>query len=662
MSGIAALYHRTGRFPQRRDAQRMLSAMPHRGPDGQSVWASGPVALGHAAHDTTPEAESERWPLTNRAETLALVADARIDNRAELIRTLQPSPAEDGTVTDAALILSAYQRWGRDCPVHLIGDYAFVLWDATEHCLFGARDATGVRPFFYRDAPGEPFAVASEIKALRRASTGRWTIRDEQVGDYLAVLQPPPETTFYTSVYRLPPGHAIDVRPGRVRTWAYWELDPEREIRDASDGQVAEAFAERFDEAVRCRLRSNRPVGAYLSGGLDSSSIAVTARDLRRRGAPEAGAGPLQTVSTVYDRFPSCDERRYMQAVLEQGGFDPLFIRADPVTPLDGLEDLVALHDEPFLAPNLPVKWHEHRLVAESGPTVLLDGHGGDEIVSQGAARLHELARAGNWLTLAGEVRGLSRVYGETGAAQRWASLVWREAVQPRIQTRGWMRFVARLLRKVGGRLRSLSPAAVRRPLGSLDIVAPGFRKQIQLEERRRTYLDQQRRVEKTARAQHYRHLMLPMQGQALEILDRTARARGLEVRFPFFDRRLVEFCLALPADQKLRNGYGRYILRAAMHERLPDPVRTRLSKVDFTPHLASGLYREWRRGAPLLRSSRVDKEYIRPSGLSDIGHIVHEKKDDLPARTLYALLQAVILSEWTRTQATADARPDRML
>jgi asparagine synthase (glutamine-hydrolysing) len=661
MSGIVALYHRTGPPPQRRDVQRMLDAMPHRAPDGSSVWASGPVALGHAAHHTTPEAESERWPLTNRAETTALVADARIDNRAELIRTLRPPRTADGLITDAGLILSAYQRWGRDCPVHLIGDYAFVLWDATEHRLFGARDATGVRPFFYRDAPGEPFAVASEIKALRRVSTGRWTIRDEQVGDYLAALQPPPETTFYTSVYRLPPGHAIDVRPGRVRTWAYWELDPEREIRHASDEQAAEAFAERFDEAVRCRLRSNRPVGAYLSGGLDSSSIVVTARDLRHRDAPGAGTGPLQTVSTVYDRFPSCDERAYMQAVLEQGGFDPLFIRADDVTPLDGLEDLVVLHDEPFLAPNLPVKWHEHRLVAESGPTVLLDGHGGDEVVSQGAARLHELARAGNWLTLAGEVRGLSQVYGETGAAQRWASLVWREAVQPWTRKRGWTRLVARLLRKVGGRLRSPSPA-VRRAVGSLDIIAPDFRRRIQLEERRRTYLEQQRHVERTARAQHHRHLALPMQGQALEILDRTARARGLEVRFPFFDRRLVEFCLALPADQKLRNGYGRYILRTAMHGRLPDPVRTRLSKVDFTPHLASGLYREWRRGAPLLRASRVDKEYIRPTGLADIGRIVHEKTDDLPARTLYALLQAVILSEWMRTQATADACTERML
>jgi asparagine synthase (glutamine-hydrolysing) len=197
--------------------------------------------------------------------------------------------------------------------------------------------------------------------------------------------------------------------------------------------------------------------------------------------------------------------------------------------------------------------------------------------------------------------------------------------------------------------------------VSGLDIIAPDFRRRIQLEERRRTYLEQQRRVEKTARAQHHRHLALPMQGQALEILDRTARARGLEVRFPFFDRRLVEFCLALPADQKLRNGYGRYILRAAMQERLPDPVRTRLSKVDFTPHLASGLYREWRRGAPLLRASRVDKEYIRPTSLADIGHIVHEEKDDLPARTLYALLQAVILSEWMRTQVTADAHPERM-
>jgi asparagine synthase (glutamine-hydrolysing) len=643
----------------------MLDAMPHRAPDGQSVWSGGPVGLGHAAHHTTPEARAERWPLRSPDGSRLLVADARIDNRTELIDRLRPPAAADGVVTDAALILAAYERWGRDCPVHLIGDFAFVIWDAAAEILFGARDALGVRPFFYAHRAGEPFAFGSEIKALRAAwpddRTGDWPIRDEHVGDILARLQPDPAATVYEDVYRLPPGRAIAVTPAGVETWAYWTLDPGRELRLGSDAEYAAAFAERFYEAVRCRLRSAGPVGTCLSGGLDSSSIAVAARDLRRRGADEAGTGPLPAFSIVYDEFPSCDERAYIRAVLETGGFESSFFRADDVTPLDGLADLAALHDEPFLAPNLAVTWRHHAAMREAGVTVLLDGHGGDEVVSHGEGCLHELARSGAWGRLAREIWGASKVYGERGVALLWASLIWRESVRPWINRRHWgRRLLARaqaLTRFAGALRRRFAPAHAPAP-GAAEwapLVSDALRARIDLDARRRRHRQRLKAVPRTSRALHHHQVVDPMQGEALEILNRTAAAQGLEARFPFFDRRLVEFCLALPPDQKLRNGLGRYVLRAALQGRLPDAVRLRPSKVDFTPHLATGLRHEIRRDTPVLPPREVGKDYVHPERFSILESKFRQKSTLPSAHMAFELMQALVFTRWLR-----DAAPRR--
>jgi asparagine synthase (glutamine-hydrolysing) len=625
--------------------ERMLCTISHRGPDGTVVWADGPVGLGHAAHCTTPEADAEDWPLISAPSGTVLVADARIDNRADLLRTLDPSSNGEGIVTDAALIAAAYERWGRDCPGHLIGDFAFALWDEREHRLFCVRDAVGTRPLFYAHTE-DTFAFGSEIKALFPCPTVRRTVNEDRIAEYLLGIFVDESTTFYRDVHRLRPGHALTVTPDGLKTWQYWSWDPEREIDLPSDEAYAEAFRAHFDEAVRCRLRRNQPVGSYLSGGLDSSSITVTARDQVRA----QGGGPLRTYSTIYDQFPACDERPYMQAVLEQGGFEPHFFWGDDVDRLGTLGDMLDVHDEPFFAPNLATPWAEFPRIRGSGTSVLLDGHGGDEVVSRGAGRLHDLARTGEWGTLGSEIwKAADRRGGDYGV-RLWGRLVDHYGLQPWVAARPWAR---RLYGWARGLLGNGPGGEAREKPGCL--LAKSVRAQASVKASRRRFRQAQDQYARSTRGEHYLALTSPMQGRGLEILNRAATHQGIELRFPFLDRRLMAFCLALPADQKRRHGWGRYLLRTALGDRLPDTIRRRRSKTDFTTHLASGLMSERMMLNGLVFDPQAPGErYIDRTEVDRLAAILETRGPNTPGPVLFEIWRCAVFARWVQSK-TAD-------
>lgn len=658
MSGLVGTFGLDG-APARIDHLRqMLEAISHRGPDGCVEWTDGPVGLGHAAHCTTPEAEAEDWPLISDTTETVLVADARIDNRADLLRTLGPSPNAQGIVTDAALIAAAYERWGRDCPVHLVGDFAFAIWDEQAQRLFCVRDAVGARPLFYAHAPGQIFAFGSEIKALFPSPTVRRTVREGSIAEYLAGIVSDDEATFYRDVRRLPPGHALTVTPDSVRTWQYWSWDPEHEVDLPTDEAYAEAFRAHFDEAVRCRLRRNQPVGSFLSGGLDSSSIAVTARDQVRA----RGGGPLPTFSTIYDRFPACDERTYMQAVLDQGGFDPHFFCGDDANGLRCLSDLLAVHDDPFFAPNLATRWTELPRMRASGTSVLLDGHGGDEVVSRGEGCLHDLARSREWGTLAREVWAGSKRKGGDLSLGLWGRLVEHYGLQPWMEARPWARRVYGWACQLRARLSGGSEGGSSQKPESSGLLDTEVRKRLHVEARRRRLTQARKNYAHSARGEHYLHLASPMQGRGLEVLNRTAAHRKMELRFPFLDRRLMAFCLALPADQKRRYGWGRYVLRRALAGRLPEVIRRRRSKTNFSPHLASVLLSEKMTLDALVLDPRTRAyAYLEGTEMERLVNLLEKHGPETSGQVLFGLWRGAVLTEWMQPGTIRDAgsRPE---
>ncbi len=591
MSAIAGIYLLDGGPVAPADLERMSERLAHRGPDGQNFWHKGPVGLLHRALWTTPESLRERLPLADETGDFVLTADARIDNRDELARVLGlAGPGED---TDSRLILGAYREWGERCPERLLGDFAFAIWDARRQVLFCARDPMGVCSFYYHHS-GNLFVFASEIKALHCLPQVPQVLNEVRVADHLVGLFEDRAITFYQDIFRLPAAHSLTIdHRGGIRLRRYWTLDPSREVRLRSDDEYAEAFRDLFTTAVRCRVRSAFPVGSTLSGGLDSSSVACTARAV----LAAEGRQPLHTFSAIFPSLPEkvlplIDERRYMSAVLDMGGFAPHYVHADRLSPLADINSVLRHMDEAFLAPNLYMHWALYRAAQEHGVRVFLDGLDGDTTVSHGYGYLTELAATGRWLTLVREATALAR---KSHASYTPRRVIWEFGLRPLVPES-----IVQVWRRLRGR--------VRPPWGVDTIINPTFARRIGLEERARALLRESSRPAHTEKEKHRQGLTTGLYQHALELADKASAAFSVTARYPFFDRRLMEFCLALPPTQKLHQGQTRAILHWAMSSTLPPEVLSRFTKANLSPNF---MFRLLDHDRPILDAAVADAPRI---------------------------------------------------
>jgi asparagine synthase (glutamine-hydrolysing) len=567
MSAIAGFWHPGGRPAEPAELQRMLHRLSRRGPDGSGAWCEGAVALGHLLLHTTPESLGESLPVAGRGG-LVLTADARIDNRRELMDALPAldRPARDAP--DSELILAAYRTWGVRCATHLVGDFAFALWDDVNRHLFCARDPFGVKPFYYHYQPARLFAFATEIKGILALREVPRRLNENRVADYLQWSFDDEEITFYDGIVRLPPAHTLLVTRDRLTLRRYWNLDPERELRLGSDRAYAEAFQEVFTQAVRCRLRSAFPVGSSLSGGLDSSSIVCTARSLLHQQARP----PLHTFSLRFDDLPECDESQFIDAVLDGGDLLPHRIRGDRLSPMEELDRYLTFEDGASWVFNMCLHWAMHRSAAEHGVRVFLDGLGGDEVVCHGIGHLPQLLRSGRLPELAVSVVRLGRHFDQPPLR-----ILRRQAIRPLLPPAALRLWAARRGR----------PPPAQSPVRPL--VARALAERVGLEDRLRL-LDRTRpAAPSTLRGSHYGALLAGINSAGFESIDPVAAAFSLEPRYPFYDRRLVEFCLALPGEQKLRWGWSRFVLRQAMAGTLPERVRRRGGKANLSAQFNNG-------------------------------------------------------------------------
>lgn len=623
MSAIAGMYCLDGRPVDRADLERMVASVAHRGPDGAGVWCNGSIGLGHRMLWTTPESLSEKLPFTNQTGDLAITADARIDNRDELMAALDIPLHDD--ITDSALIFSAYERWGEYCPEKLLGDFAFAIWDQRRQVLFCARDHFGVKPFYYYCSE-RAFVFASEIKALLCQPEVPRRLNETRVADYLVPMFEDKVITFYQDILRLPPAHTMTVSREGARSRQYWSLDPTREIRYSSDEEYAGAFREIFTEAVRCRLRSAYPVGSMLSGGLDSSSIVCVARRL----LADDGSDQLHTFSAIFDDVPECDERHFINAVLAQGELKPHYVHADQLSPLVDLDRVLWHEDEAFYTPNLFMHWGLYGAAQEQGVRVLLDGLDGDTTVSHGITYLAELARAGRWLTLAANVKGLAQCLNRSP----WRILLTR-VIKPLVPEP--IRWAWRVLR---GRNR---PA-----WGVNTIIHPDYARRIGLADRVQALQRERSKPARTAKEDHWHGLTRGLIPFVLEVVDRAAATFSLESRYPFFDKRLAEFCLALPPEQKLCQGWTRVVMRHAMTDILPIEVQWRGGKANLSQNFIRGLL------APqgglleeiILRDARVIEAYVDLAALRRAYHRYMSRGGEDDA---LAVWKAATLGLWLR-------------
>jgi asparagine synthase (glutamine-hydrolysing) len=382
---------------------------------------------------------------------------------------------------------------------------------------------------------------------------------------------------------------------------------------------------------------------------MDSSSIACVARHIQR----EMGEGPLHTFSAVFDGVPKSNERPYIEAVLAGGDVAPYVMAADEMSPLADLEQILWHHDQVSTTGNIYLNWHLAGVAHKRGIRVLLDGFDGDTTLSHGHGYLVELAHARRWPTLAREMREYgrkARVPEPWGRAFiRW---LWMYEVDPvvarlaplRLGRRAWQAFLWRAQRRGG---------AVPVPEAALRLIRPEFARRAGAPARASDAGSSPTRE----RDYHYQRLIWDVNTRLLEVLDTVASAHALELRFPFWDRRLAEFCLALPAEQKRKNGWSRWICRPALEGVLPSAIQWRGTKSNMSYALDAGLqkFERERLDTLVLRRPDLVQEYIDVDALRTL-YRTYVAGDTTPEESL-ALWRVLSLDQWLQKEL-----PDRPL
>ena len=560
MSGIAVLYQWDGAPADRSTVERMISVIPYRAVDGSGVWSNGPIAIGHAQLATTPEAAAETSPLIDASSGLVLSMDGRVDNRDELIADLNSHGHQIRTGSDAEIVLRAWQRWGADAPARLIGDFAFALWDPSKRTLFCARDPLGVKGFYYFEGPGF-FLCASELHQLFQDPRVPRRPNEAAIAYLLVRVPVDREETLFEGIRRLEPAHYLSVSARGVECHRYYDLDAAREIVYSSADEYSEHFLSLFKEALRGRLRSNKGVASDLSGGLDSSSIVCLAEHLRSNG--EVLLPNVESFTVRFETGPAA-ETEYVEEVLHRYPHRHTYLPPG-MAPLGELIAQVAHYLDLPDYPNAACADYTPILGPRNDLRVRLSGLGGDEWLGETYFAYADLLRSFRLVDL------------------------WRKLQSDRVPPAGFAPFagyastLARygVLPLVPERLKSaLRPWM--RPPEIHPLLAPAFAARTNLRERLSTRQSLPR-CRSFAQQALYRIYSSGFLASALENDARWTAGFRLEGRYPFLDRRILEFAYAIPDDQRFRPGTSKLVLRNSMRGILPERLRLRTSKAHMT-------------------------------------------------------------------------------
>jgi asparagine synthase (glutamine-hydrolysing) len=566
MSAIGAVFRFDGAPVPAPRVASLLDAMAEYGPELGS-WApdaaASPVGLGCRPFRVTAEDAGYRPPLISPDGQVVLVADARIDNRGELGAALGFDAGTAAGLPDAGFILAAYQAWGRSAFRRLIGDFAIILWDQRQRALLAARDGPGQRVLFYHRSPHE-LALATTAHALTTIPGVGPRLNLEKVAEFL-VLLPSPAGTFYDGILRLPHGHLLTASAAGVQLEPFWSPVPEKRLVLGSDQAYVEAFLEVFGEAVRARLRSTGTVGIMASGGLDSSSVAVVAASQLReqgRGLPLYHAAPRAGFQGKVRRGLIADESAGVEAMARlHPNIDLRIRRPDGRSPFDDIEASFRMTGAPARNP-LNVTWFDGIYAAahDEGIRVMLAGHRGNSTISYtGLRALPDAVRRGHWGYAWREAMALARA---TGAGRR--DVLRERVVEPLLPP-----FLALWAR----RLRGLPALPVWDAAASP--ISADFARRIGIAGRVRAARLDQLNVRRLGEVD-FRIAALRGGFDGEDTYSGFRPWFGIETRDPTADRRVVEFCFAIPGPQYLRQGVTRSLIRRAMEGRLPDEIRNR--------------------------------------------------------------------------------------
>ncbi len=541
MSGIFGIFNLNNEPVDEADLTTMAEAMAIWGPDGRSQINSGPVGLGQLMLYNTPEAHLEQLP-RQTASGLLLTAEARIDNRAELCQMFNIPQPERAQTTDSELIELAYDKWGEDCPDYLLGDWSFAIWNPQTHRLFVARDHQGnTSVYYFQDA--QRFIFASSREALLALGVPRHLNELYLAQVLISWSAYHGERTIDLDIYRLPPAHTMTITPKKTNIWQYWRLEDTPELRLPKFEDYIAAFLEIYGEAVNCRLRSSKPVGVTLSGGLDSGSVtALAARALQQQGKRLSAytAVPLYDVQNTVGANRFGDETEFARATADfYPNIDHHLLTSEYITPIEGLRRILAIRNEPGHAGS-NFFWIADMLqtAQQQGIGTLLTGQSGNATVSwDGAPALTSLRRM-------------------------WQKQGWKAAIKQTLPL-----FALRTLRQRRLKISNWKGTAIhpdfakRLNLAALQVASIGIGYDL---------------PEAIHTPREFRYgIIKPGSTLAGTIWAEIGAGFGMEVRDPTSDKRILTYTISIP-DYYFTGptGEDRWLIRSAMAGLLPEKIR----------------------------------------------------------------------------------------
>lgn len=553
MCGIVGIVDLRDRAPIDKGVlERMNGAQSHRGPDGDGIHVEPGVGLGHRRLAII-DLGGGRQPLFNEDGSVVVVYNGEIYNFRELAAELAACGHTFRTHCDTEVIVHAWEEWGAACVERFRGMFAFALWDRNRQTLFLVRDRVGIKPLYYAEVGDGQVVFGSELKALLAHPGVRRDVDPRAVEEYLAFGYVPDPRSIFRGVHKLAAGHVIEARrgDGLPAPRRYWDV-PFRPVAAAGEADLAEELVARLREAVELRLIADVPLGAFLSGGVDSSAVVALMAGL--------SDDPVDTCSISFGD-PAFNEAPYAQKIAERYGTRHHVRREDPGD-LGLIERLARVYDEPFADASAMPTMRVCGLARER-VTVALSGDGGDEsFAGYRRYRWHMVEERMRRLLPDPLRRPLFALLGGLYPKADWAPRVLR--------AKSTFQAIARA--SADGYFHGVS--VVSDPLRQ-RLYSPAFRRELggyHAAEVFRAHLADCPTDHPLSRIQ-YLDFKTYLPGGILTKVDRASMAHGLEVRVPILDHRVVEWVSGLPPEMKLRGGEGKYLFKRAFRPMLPDDV-----------------------------------------------------------------------------------------
>jgi len=594
MCGITGVFDLREQRPIAREVLARINDMQtHRGPDEAGLHLEPGLGFGHRRLSIIDIAAGQQ-PLFNEDGSVAVVFNGEIYNFVDLIPELTALGHSFKTRSDTETIVHAWEQWGEDCVHHFRGMFAFALWDRNRQTLFLARDRLGVKPLYYAATDDGFLVFGSELKTITAWPGFRRQIDDHAVEDYFAYGYVPEPRTIYSTALKMPPGHRLLIKRGQPvgQPREYWDVPFQpRSTLALADAETE--LIERLREAVRIRMVAEVPLGAFLSGGVDSSAVVAMMAGLSDQ--------PVKTCSIAFSD-PKYNEAEYARQVAERYRTDHHVntVEADDFSLVD---ELAHLYDEPY-ADSSAMPTYRVCQLARRDVTVALSGDGGDEnFAGYRRYRWHGYEERMRRLLPYGLRKPLFGFLGRAYPKADWAPRVLRAKTtfeaMARDSVEGYFHGVSLMDNTLRGKAFS---AEFKRRLNGYNAVEVLRRHQARSPAR-----DPVSQVQ-------YLDMKTYLVGDILTKVDRASMAHALEVRVPFLDHKLVEWVSGLPVDYKLRGAEGKFMLKQALEPHLPHDIMYR-RKMGFSIPVA-----EWFRG-PLLGKLRqaLSSPRMADTGLFDM-------------------------------------------